>query len=240
MRAVSLTCAAIRKSGRLVGAVVDEGGAGLQARSARPAPWSCPARPPAPGCAPMSSKKAVVAGVDRMTGRSWRSKASGLGLGDSRPRGCGRRPRTGRRCQAAPAPARHALRRPLVNTSRRPGRRSSAVAQPRVLGDAVEGDVVHRVQEGLRLDIMMDHQTRQGGARARPVLLLHRIGGHRVEARAVAPTSAVIRSSISSMKPSLSRIEGVVEIEQPGVDVAQIRRTGSALTPGSVCRRRAR
>ena len=56
------------------------------------------------------------------------------------------------------------------------------------------------------------------------VALLQRAGLVARAGRSAASTKSVIRSSIMAMQLALGRVEGVVEVEQPGVDVAEVGR----------------
>ncbi len=90
---------------------------------------------------------------------------------------------------------------------------------------------MHLVQEPLRIDPVVSHQPGQGGAVLVQILLLQ---GARLVPRQAGLALHVIGHAHLDQAHDLAfhRVEGVVEIEQPDVDVAQIgARPHQARTP---------
>ncbi len=120
---------------RSCGAVMDEVGGGGGRVRRRPGRWSCPAWAAGARLRLAVLEEGGDARRHAVARRSSSRRSPWLGLGDVVGRldvedvleqvGAG---------PGAPAPARRGRRRPLVNTSRRPGRRARAAAQVRVGG----------------------------------------------------------------------------------------------------------
>ena len=64
------------------------------------------------------------------------------------------------------------LREPLVKISLRPGQRAMASPSARIGPERAMVDVVGEVEEGVRVDALVDHQRPQGRAVALIVVLL--------------------------------------------------------------------
>ena len=86
----------------------------------------------------------------------------------------------------------------------------------------VQRDLVHLVEELARVHAVVGHQAGQGGAVLVVVALLQRAGLDRPQADAALDEGlhAVVDQG---EQVALGRIEGVVEVEDPGVDMGEIR-----------------
>ncbi len=95
--------------------------------------------------------------------------------------------------------------------------------QGRVRLQGLDRDVVHLGQERLGGDAMVGHQPRQRGAVLVQVLLLQRAG---LEARQAGLARHELGHPAFHQGDELGprRIEGVVEVEDPDVDVAEVSR----------------
>ncbi len=126
-----------------------------------------------------------------------------------------------------------------MKTSLRPGRRSSPAAQPRVDRQPVERDVVDVDQKSLGVDAVVPHQPRHRRAMVVEILLLHAPRLDRVDIEQPHDEGAhALVDQVEQLRRR--RIERVVEIEDPAVDMVEARRHVAALTgcvgPGQAAR----
>ena len=101
-----------------------------------------------------------------------------------------------------------------------------------------EIDVVDEIEEMARLDAMIGHQPGERGAMGVEIILLHLARRHRVEADQLLDIEA--DPLVDQLEQVAAvRIEAVVEIEDPGVDMGKAGVHGHAPNPPAACRQRA-
>src|SRR5207237_1977890 len=101
--------------------------------------------------------------------------------------------------------------------------------QLRVRGDAGEIDVMDEVEEMAGFDPVIGHQPGEGGAVGVEIILLHLARRHGIEAGQLLDVEA--DPLVNELEQIAAvRIEAVVEIEDPDVDMSEAGVHGHALT----------
>jgi hypothetical protein len=107
------------------------------------------------------------------------------------------------------------------------GQRRHRAHQPPILGNRVHLDIVDEIEEFVRIDAVGSHQPRQGRAMLPEIALLNRPRLDRIDAE--KPFDERRHPLVDQPEQvRRRRVERVVEIEDPGIDVGKRGRHGSA------------